>query len=64
MIQGSDTCYELLDRRGKKVHNCQREFYEEAMKALNSKKSTVREERQFIPLTGESLKGTEEENPS
>jgi len=63
-IQGSDTCYELLDRRGKKVHNCQREFYEEAMKALNSKKSTVREERQFIPLTGESLKGTEEENPS
>ncbi len=55
-IQKSDTSYELLDRRGKKVHNCQQEFYEEARKALATKKSMVREERQFIPLTGENAK--------
>lgn len=55
-IQKPDTSYELLDRRGKKVHNCQQEFYEEARKALSVKKSTVMEERQFIPLTGENAK--------
>ncbi len=63
-IQGSDTSYELLDRRGKKVHNCQKEFSDEAEKALAAKKNIVREERQFIPLTGERLKQEEapEEN--
>ncbi len=55
-IQKADTGYELLDRRGKKVHNCQQEFYAEAEKALAAKKNTVREERQFIPLTGENAK--------
>ena len=55
-IQKPDTTYELLDRRGKKVHNCQSEFSDEAKKLLLAKKSIVREERQFIPLTGESFK--------
>lgn len=55
-IQEPDTVYALLDRRGKKVHNCQHEFYEEARKLLAAKKSSVREERQFIPLTGDSFK--------
>ena len=50
-IQKSDTSYELLDRRGKKVRDCQTEFYDEARKELAAKKSTVLEERQFIPLT-------------
>ena len=61
-IQRADTSYELLDRRGKKVHNCQQEFSDEAKKALASKKNTVREERQFIPLTGESFKHSNENN--
>lgn len=61
-IQRPDTSYELLDRRGKKVHNCQREFSDEAKKALASKKNTVREERQFIPLTGENFKPFSEES--
>ena len=52
-IQNSDTTYVLVDRRGKKAHNCQREFANMAKKALNSKKSIVQEERQFIPLTAE-----------
>ena len=60
-IQLPDTSYYLLDRRGKKVHNCQREFYEEAKKALAGKKNTVREERQFIPLTGENFRMPESE---
>ena len=50
-IQRPDTSYELLDRRGKKVHNCQQEFYDEAKKALSAKRTIDREERQFIPLT-------------
>ncbi len=62
-IQKPDTTYELLDRRGKKVHNCQSEFSDEAKKALLAKKNTVREERQFIPLTGESFKNGVTENP-
>ena len=61
-IQRADTTYELLDRRGKKVHNCQREFSDEAKKALAAKKSTVREERQFIPLTGESFRPGDDDN--
>ena len=61
-IQKPDTSYELLDRRGKKVHNCQREFSEEAKKALSAKKDIVREERQFIPLTGDSFKKGPAEN--
>lgn len=56
-IQHSDTTYELVDRRGKKSHNCQREFYNMAKKALASKKNLVQEERQFIPLTGEHFSG-------
>ena len=60
-IQGSDTGYALIDRRGKKVHNCQHEFYEEAKKALAAKKNTVREERQFIPLTSEAFKKAQQE---
>ncbi len=59
-IQRPDTSYELLDRRGKKIHNCQREFSDEAKKALASKKNIVREERQFIPLTGENFNIPEE----
>ena len=61
-IQESDTSYKLLDRRGKKVHNCQHEFYEEAKKRLALKKSTVLEERQFVPLTGENFKKNLPEN--
>ncbi len=52
-IQNSDTIYELIDRRGKKAHNCQREFSNMAKKALSSKKNSVEEEQQFIPLTKE-----------
>lgn len=52
-IQNSDTTYESVDRRGKKPHNCQREFSNMAKKALSAKKSLVDEERQFVPLTGE-----------
>ena len=55
-IQQSDTTYELLDRRGKKPHNSQREFSDAAKKALSSKKTIVKEEKQFIPLTGENFK--------
>ena len=61
-IQSSDTSYHLLDRRGKKVHNCQAEFSEEAKKTLAAKKNLVREERQFIPLTGENFKKSLDEN--
>ncbi len=52
-IQSSDTTYELIDRRGKKVLNCQREFSNLAKKALMAKKSAVEEERQFTPLSKE-----------
>ena len=61
-IQKNDTTYELLDRRGKKIHNSQREFSDMAKKALASKKNTVDEERQFIPLTSESFKKNYDEN--
>ncbi|MBQ9462004.1 MAG: RNA degradosome polyphosphate kinase [Clostridia bacterium] len=60
-IQRADTSYELLDRRGKKVHNCQQEFYDEAKKALAAKRIIDREEKQFRPLTGKD-KGLPEEN--
>ncbi|MGN0469447.1 MAG: RNA degradosome polyphosphate kinase [Acutalibacteraceae bacterium] len=55
-IQNPDTTYVLVDRRGKKPHNCQREFADMAKKALSSKKSIVKEEDRFIPLTGEHFK--------
>ncbi len=61
-IQKSDTTYELLDRRGKKVHNSQREFSDMAKKALSEKISTVNEERQFIPLTSENFQKNYDEN--
>ncbi len=61
-IQKSDTTYELLDRRGKKVHNSQWEFSEAAKKALLSKKTTVTEEKLFVPMTGESFKKNLDEN--
>ena len=55
-IQKSDTSYELLDRRGKKPHNCQREFSDMAKKALSAKKTVVIEENRFKPLTGNNHK--------
>ena len=61
-IQKSDTTYELLDRRGKKVHNSQREFSDMAKKALSEKITTVNEERQFIPLTSDSFEKNYDEN--
>ena len=61
-IQKNDTTYELLDRRGKKIHNSQQEFSDMAKKALSSKKTTVDEERQFIPLTSENFKKNYDEN--
>ena len=61
-IQKSDTTYELLDRRGKKIHNSQREFSDMAKKALASKKITVDEEKQFIPLTSENFQKNYDEN--
>ena len=61
-IQDPDTSYKLLDRRGKKVHNCQHEFYDKAKKNLALKKSNVMEERQFVPLTGENFKKDLPEN--
>lgn len=59
-IQNPDTTYVLVDRRGKKPHNCQREFADMAKKALSSKKNIVKEESQFIPLTKEHFKETQE----
>ncbi len=50
-IQLPDTSYELIDRRGKKVHNCQREFSDMAKKALTIKKTVENEENRFKPLT-------------
>ena len=61
-IQKSDATYELLDRRGKKVHNSQREFSEMAKKALSEKVSTVNEEQLFVPLTSENFKENYDEN--
>ena len=61
-IQRSDATYELLDRRGKKVHNSQREFSEMAKKALSEKISTVSEEKLFVPLTSENFKENYDEN--
>ncbi len=51
-IQLPDTTYELLDRRGKKIHNCQREFSEMAKKTLAEKRTVEKEENKFKPLTG------------
>ena len=59
-IQNSDTTYVLVDRRGKKQHNCQREFADMAKKALLSKKTIETEERQFVPLTREHFKNIED----
>ena len=56
-IQNPDTTYELIDRRGKKHHNCQREFSDMAKKALSSKKNIDKEEKKFVPLTGENFSG-------
>ncbi len=53
-IQQPDTSYELIDRRGKKPHNSQREFAEMAKKALSAKKTVVIEENRFKPLMGNS----------
>lgn len=53
-IQNSDTSYELLDRRGKRSHNCQIEFWNMARKALSAKKNVVTEENKFKPLTNEN----------
>lgn len=50
-IQLPDTSYELLDRRGKKPHNCQREFSDMAKKALQAKETVVIEENRFKPMT-------------
>ena len=61
-IQRSDTTYELLDRRGKKVHNSQREFSETAKKALSEKITIVNEEKLFVPLTSENFKENYDEN--
>ena len=61
-IQKSDTTYELLDRRGKKVHNSQREFSDMAKKALSEKITTINEERQFILLTSENFNKNYDEN--
>ena len=61
-IQDSDTTYVLVDRRGKKPHNCQREFADMAKKALSSKRNIEKEERQFIPLTGEHIQKIQEVN--
>lgn len=55
-IQQPDTSYELIDRRGKKPHNSQREFSEMAKKALSAKKTVVIEENRFKPLTGNNHK--------
>ncbi len=49
-IQLPDTTYELLDRRGKKPRNCQREFSETDKKALDEKRTIVKEENRFRPL--------------
>ncbi len=55
-VQAPDTSYDLLDRRGKKPHNCQREFSEMAKKALAAKETVVIEENRFKPLTGNTHK--------
>ena len=49
-IQLPDTSYELIDRRGKKLHNCQTDFSEMAKKALASKRTVEKEENRFKPL--------------
>ena len=53
-LQQPDTSYELLDRRGKKPHNSQREFSEMANMALSAKMTVVSEENRFKPMTGSS----------
>ena len=53
-VQNPDTTYELLDRRGKRPHNCQWEFSEMAKKALAAKRTVVDEENRFKPLMGSS----------
>ena len=49
-IQLPDTTYELLDRRGKTIHNCQREFSDMAEKALAAKRTVEKEENRFKPM--------------
>ena len=63
-IQQSDTTYELIDRRGKKIHNCQREFADSAKKALSIKKNNEKEESKFRPLTGEENNPAVKEQPA
>ena len=53
-VQNPDTTYVLIDRRGKKLHNCQREFSDSANKALAQKKSLEINEKMFKPLMAES----------
>lgn len=55
-IQNPDTTYELIDRRGKKPHNCQREFSDMAKKALAAKWTVEKEENRFKPLIPSSEK--------
>ena len=55
-IQQPDTSYELIDRRGKKPHNSQREFEKKKKRALSAKKTVVIEENRFKPLTGNNHK--------
>ncbi len=62
-IQSSDTTYELIDRRGKKLHNCQWEFSDAAKKALNAKKSAAKvtkDDGTFIPLTSSHSSSSDE----
>ncbi len=59
-IQLPDTTYELLDRRGKKIHNCQREFSEMAKKALAAKMTVESEENRFKPLVPSNTPKAEE----
>lgn len=61
-IQLPDTTYELLDRRGRKIHNCQREFSEMAKKALAAKMTVEKEENRFKPLVPSNNQNNEE-NP-
>lgn len=53
-VQNPDTTYVLIDRRGKKLHNCQSEFSENAKKALAQKKSLEINEKMFKPMMAES----------
>ncbi len=58
-IQNPDTTYELIDRRGKKLHNCQREFSEMAKKSLSVKLIVEKEENRFKPQVPSSEKNND-----